>query len=123
MAIPDSEAGAATRDFLNAIGESAFADTGGDAYRSGLPLQGDPNHEQAAGSPPPAQQAQEPVVTEQAPQEADFLPGMYKTKDEAIRGIHETKRYASETKAEAEALKAQMAALAAALSPQQQRVQ
>lgn len=100
-----NDAASLAQDMLSAIGSQALDATGGDIHRSGQPLMGDPNHPDTGGPPAPAPTEDVPPVPAPEPaQPAEpaaepapwFLPGLYKTQDEAIRGIHETKRYASE---------------------------
>jgi hypothetical protein len=99
-------------EILGEISNDVFELTGGDRYRAGQPLQGDPSVEKPEASGPPAPESAEAAKpeTEPAPEgtsrdekgrfiakEAEwFLPGLYKTQEDAIKGIHETKRYASE---------------------------
>lgn len=113
-------------ELLGEISQDVFDLTGGDRYRAGEPLLGDPSVEKpAADGPPVSEQADATVATDadtKAPSEEPvrdekgrftksepdaewFLPGLYKTKEEAIKGIHETKRYASDALDKANAAK------------------
>lgn len=120
MATDDSNASELAGAFLDAIGEEAFATTGGDVHRSGQPLLRDPDAPNAGSPPPPESkpvaEAPKPETTP-ATEPEWFLPGMYKTRDEAIKGFHETKRYASDAVTGRQELAAKVEQLEKVLNP------
>jgi hypothetical protein len=97
MATEDNEVEGLARGLLNAIGEEALGETGGDRWKSGEPLnppQIDVRPESGSPAPPAPTTEKTP---EPAPVEPEwFIPGSYKTKEEAIKGIAETRKWASE---------------------------
>lgn len=124
----ESESEKLAGELLGEISEEVFDLTGGDRYRAGQPLQDDPSVEKPAADGPPVSEQAEATATEEAKPAAEeaapetprdekgrftkaepepewFLPGLYKTKEEAIKGIHETKRYASDAVDRANAAK------------------
>lgn len=80
---------------LNAIGEGAFSETGGDIWSAGQPLAGDPAARHAAEAKAAAEKS---ASTEQKPETkagatptegGELIAGKWKTKEEAEKGIHE----------------------------------
>lgn len=117
---PDAQQLAAA--LLSEIGEGALEVTGGDRYRSGQPLLSDPSAPSAPSGPPAEQGKEAPPATPPPAtvEGADwFLPGLYKTQEDAIRGVHETKRYASEAVDRAKATEAELSRMREALMPKQ----
>ena len=104
--VPEAEELA--KGLLDEIGNEMFERTGGDRYRAKQPLLSDPSVETPAAVSPPAptpEAATEEASstpgspggeTSQGAEPEWFLPGLYKTREEADKGIRETKRYASE---------------------------
>ncbi len=98
MATDDTEVEGLARGLLNAIGEEALGETGGDRWKSGQPIVAptiDVRSETGSPAPePPAKEEKAPEKTEAEPEW--FIPGSYKTREEAIKGIAETRKWASE---------------------------
>lgn len=107
MATEDTTAEGLARDFLNAIGEQALTETGGDRWASGAPLN-PPQVETSAGSGPPPEKepAAEPVAPETEQKPEWFAALGYKSPEEAIKGFNETRRWAKEGWDQVNALKA-----------------
>lgn len=99
-------------ELLKELAGEAFDTTGGDRWRSGQPLAGDPTAAHAAEQKPPQETTPPPEPTSGE----KLVLGKWKSEEEAQRGIAELARFATTQKSENEALKTKLDAVSAALS-------